>query len=457
MLDTSFAQELYHSYAKDMPIIDFHNHLSAKMIAENSSMNSITEMWLGGDHYKWRALRANGVTENFITGDANDYEKFKKWAETIPYTMRNPLYHWTHLELKRYFNINSLLSPSTCRDIYEECNNQINSGKFGARDLLDKMSVEVVCTTDDPCDSLEYHIKANAISGLKTLPTWRPDRVVAIDNLKTFNEYIDLLTQTSNIEITTFADLLKALEVRQQHFINVGCVASDHGVDTFYAEDYSTNEIESIFSKARSMSELTESDIKKYKSAILYSLALMNKRAGWVQQFHIGPLRNNCSRLFSQLGADIGCDSMNDKPIAEAMGRFFDSLDRDNMLTKTIVYNLNPKDTEVIMSMCYNFNDGREAGKMQYGSAWWFLDQKDGMTKQIEALSSMGLLSRFVGMLTDSRSFLSFTRHEYFRRLLCNIIGDDLNKGLLPVTEINHIGKMVSDICYNNAKQYFGV
>lgn len=449
MLDSDYAVRLYKEYASGCPIIDFHNHLDAKAIAENYAPHSITGLWLGGDHYKWRAMRANGVSENFITGDADDYAKFEKWAETVPYTMRNPLYHWTHLELKRYFGIDDILSVGNAKDIYNRCNEQIRQGGFGAADLLRKMSVEVVCTTDDPLDTLEFHGENN---GIKVLPGWRPDKVLAVEDTAAFNAYIDRF----GCEINNLKELLEQLEKRQKHFISKGCKVADHGLDTFYSDNFTMEEADVVFRKIRNKECLSDAEISLYKSAMLYYLGCMNHKAGWVQQFHIGPLRNNSSRLYKKLGADIGCDSMNDKPVAQSMSRYFDRLDSENRLAKTIVYNLNPKDTEVIATMLYNFNDGSCAGKMQYGAAWWFLDQSDGMRKQIEALSSLGLLSRFVGMLTDSRSFLSFTRHEYFRRLLCNILGDDLKKGLLPESEFEFIGDMVKKICYSNSKEYFG-
>lgn len=448
MLNSAAAVELYHNFAQNQPIIDFHNHLDPRAIAMNTVPRSITELWLGGDHYKWRAMRANGVAEEFVTGAADDYAKFEKWAETIPHTMRNPLYHWTHLELKRYFGIDTLLSPTTSRQIYDQCNDQITAGGFGAADLLRRMNVEVVCTTDDPLDTLEFH---GTHHGVRVLPTWRPDRAVAIDNPAEFNKYID------RFAVNTYPELIAALEERQRHFIAKGCCVADHGLDTFYAVDYTEQQVADIFIKARHSEQLTELEIEQYKSAILYRLAVMNHRAGWVQQFHIGPLRNNSSRLFSKLGADVGCDSMGDKPLAQSMSNFLNRLDMTDQLTKTVVYNLNPRDTELITTMLYNFNDGSIAGKMQYGAAWWFLDQADGMQRQIEALSSNGLLSHFIGMLTDSRSFLSFTRHEYFRRLLCNIIGADIESGLLPASEMAFIGEMVSRICYGNSKAYFSL
>lgn len=450
MLQSGAAVDLYHKYAKDCAIIDFHNHLDPKAIATNYQARSITELWLGGDHYKWRLMRANGVDERLITGDGDDFDKFYAWAQTLQNSMRNPLYHWSHLELKRYFGVSELLTSSSARRIYDLCNEKIANGGYGAADLLKMMNVEVVCTTDDPLDTLEFH---GVHSGIRVLPSWRPDRVLAVDNSVVWNEYIDRF----EAKIETLNDLYVALEKRQQHFINKGCKVSDHGLDTFYAEPFTTEVASAIFAKARKNEILTENEINIYKSAVLHQLGVINNKAGWVQQFHIGPLRNNSSRLFNKLGADIGCDSLGDKSIAIPMSKYLDSLDKKAQLTKTIIYNLNPKDSEVIAAMLYNFNDGSVAGKMQYGAAWWFLDQADGMRKQIETLSSFGLLSQFVGMLTDSRSFLSFTRHEYFRRVLCSIIGQDIENGLIPRQEIEFVGQMVKNICYNNSKKYFGL
>lgn len=455
MLSNATAQRLYDNYTCGMPIFDYHNHLSAKQIAENYTPPSITQMWLGADHYKWRLLRANGVEERYITGESSDYEKFEKWAQTLPYAMRNPIYHWSHLELKRYFGEDRLLTPESCREIYDACNAKIAEGGYGAMDLLRRMNVRTVCTTDDPIDTLEYHAKANAQqSDVRVLPTWRPDRVVAIDRVD-FVDYLSTLGDVAGVEITNFDRLLEALEIRQQHFVESGCLVSDHGLDRLYAEEFSPTQVNSILCAALTGEELTKQDVVIYKSAILYHLALMNHRVGWVQQFHVGPLRNASTRLFNALGADVGGDSIDDKPIAEDLKRFFDSLDVRNSLSKTILYNLNPKDSEVMATMCYNFNDGSCVGKMQYGAAWWFLDQVDGMTKQIETLSSLGLLSRFVGMLTDSRSFLSFPRHEYFRRILCNILGEDIEQGRLPASQEKFIGEVIKDICYNNACRFF--
>lgn len=461
LLGTDVARELYHDHAEYMPIIDYHNHLSPKQVAEDFRAENIAQLWLGGDHYKWRAMRAAGVDERYITGDASDWEKFAKWAETVPQTIRNPLYHWTALELKRYFGVDTLLKPETARDIYDRCNSMLLSDpeSFSARGLLRRMNVEAICTTDDPADSLEYHIayaKTRKTDDPAMLPAWRPDKVMAVENAGVWNTYICKLAEVAGREITSFGDLLTVLRERQKFFVKAGCRVSDHGLDTFYGEDFTDAQLESLFAALRSGQELTEQETVVFKSGMLYHLAVMNHDQGWVQQFHVGPLRNNRTKLLQNYGPDAGCDSLDDKPIAGAMGRFFDRLDRDGLLTKTIVYNLNPKDGEVMAAMAGNFNDGSVAGKMQYGAAWWFSDHLNGMERQMNILSDYGLLSRFVGMLTDSRSFLSFPRHEYFRRLLCDMLGRDLERGLIPASEMEAVGRMVEDICYRNAKAYFG-
>lgn len=461
LLGTDAARELYHDHAESMPIIDYHNHLSPQQVSEDFRAENIAQLWLGGDHYKWRAMRAAGIDERCITGDASDWEKFAKWAETVPQTIRNPLYHWTALELKRYFGVDTLLKPETAREIYDRCNSMLLSdpAAFSARGLLRRMNVEAICTTDDPADSLEYHIayaKTRKTGDPAMLPAWRPDKVMAVENAEVWNTYIYRLAKVAGREITSFGDLLAVLRLRQKFFAEVGCRVSDHGLDTFYGEDFTDVQLESLFAALRNGRELTEPETAAFKSGMLYHLAVMNHEQGWVQQFHVGPLRNNRTKLLQNYGPDAGCDSLDDKPVARPMGRFFDRLDRDGLLTKTIVYNLNPKDGEVMAAMAGNFNDGSVAGKMQYGAAWWFSDHLNGMERQMNILSDYGLLSRFVGMLTDSRSFLSFPRHEYFRRLLCDMLGRDLEKGLIPAAEMAAVGRMVEDICYRNAKVYFG-
>lgn len=457
LLQNETAQQLYHKHAEKLPIIDYHCHLIPAMVAEDYQFKTLTEIWLGGDHYKWRAMRTNGVDEKYCTGkDTSDWEKFEKWAETVPYTMRNPLYHWTHLELKRAFGIEKLLSPKTAREIYEECTAKLQTKEYSARNLMRKFKVEVVCTTDDPVDSLEYHAKVKKEGfEIKMLPAWRPDKAMAVENPTVFRAYVEKLGQTADVNIVVFDDLITALRKRHDFFSEMGCKLSDHGIEEFYAEDYTENEIKTIFNKVYSGKELTKEEILKFKSAMMVIFAELDWEKGWVQQFHYGAIRNNNTRLFKLLGPDTGFDSIGTFTTAKAMSKFFDRLDVQNKLTKTIIYNLNPADNEVVATMIGNFQDGRVPGKMQFGAAWWFLDQKDGIEKQLNTLSVLGLLSRFVGMLTDSRSFLSYPRHEYFRRILCNLLGNDIENGLLPYQELDFIGQMVENISYYNAKSYF--
>jgi len=457
LLQTETAQNLYHNHAAQQPIIDYHCHLVPSMVANDHQFKSITEAWLGGDHYKWRAMRTNGVDEKFCTGkDTSDWEKFEKWAATVPYTMRNPLYHWTHLELKTAFGIEKLLSPKTAREIFDECNEKLQSPQFSARNLMRHYKVEAVCTTDDPVDTLEHHI-ATKKDGfeIKMLPTWRPDKAMAVESSANFRSYVEQLSAISGVTISSFDDMIVALRKRQDFFAELGCKLSDHGIEEFYAEDYTETEIKAIFNKIYGGKELAQEEVLKFKSAMMVIFAEMDWEKGWTQQFHYGAIRNNNTRLFNKLGADTGFDSIGTFSTAKAMSKFLNRLDTNNKLAKTILYNLNPSDNEMIATMIGNFQDGTVAGKIQFGSGWWFLDQKDGMEKQMNALSVLGLLSRFVGMLTDSRSFLSYPRHEYFRRTLCNLIGNDVENGLLPHQELEFIGKMVEDISYNNAKSFF--
>lgn len=456
ILSNKFSEILYHEYCKDLPIIDYHCHLDPKLIAEDYQFDNLGEIWLSGDHYKWRALRANGINEKYVTGDASDWEKFEKWAETVPYTMRNPLYHWTHLELKTAFGIDNLLNPKTAQEIYDDCTAKLRTKEYSARNLMKRYKVEVVCTTDDPTDSLEYHqVLQKEDFEIKVLPTWRPDKALAVDNPLTYKAYIEKLSVVSGISISSFSDLIEALRIRHDFFASVGCKLSDHGLDYFYAEDYTISEIENIFKKVYEGNELSKEEIIKFKSALLFEGAVMDWEKGWTQQFHFGVIRNNNSRLFNKVGADVGCDSIGDFTQAQSMAKFFDKLDFIGKLTKTILYNLNPRDNDLIATMIGNFQDGSTPGKIQFGSGWWFLDQKDGMEAQMNSLSNQGLLSRFVGMLTDSRSFLSYPRHEYFRRILCNLIGEDIKKGLLPESELPFLGEMVKNISYYNAKNFF--
>lgn len=459
LLYSDTAKYLYHNFAKHNPIIDYHCHLEPKKIADDYKFSSITEIWLGGDHYKWRAMRTNGVDEEYITGKStSDWEKFEKWAETIPYTMRNPLYHWSHLELKTAFGIDKLLSPKTAREIFDECNAKLATPDYTARKFMERYNVETVCTTDDPVDTLEYH-KIVAESGfkVKVLPTWRPDKAMAVESAVNFRSYVEKLSSVSSVSISTFNDLVDALKNRHDFFASMGCRLSDHGIEEFYAEDYTDAEINAIFNKVYSGKELTNEEILKFKSAMLVVFAEMDNEKGWTQQFHYGAIRNNNTRMFEKLGPDTGFDSIGVFNTSKAMAKFLDRLNTADKLTKTILYNLNPADNEVIGTMIGNFQQGPVAGKIQFGSGWWFLDQKDGMQKQMNCLSVLGLLSRFVGMLTDSRSFLSYPRHEYFRRILCNLIGEDVEKGELPASEIEFLGQMVNDISYNNAKRYLNL
>ena len=456
LLQTPTAERLYHDHASKMPIIDYHCHLNPEYVANDHRFRNLSEIWLAGDHYKWRAMRTNGVAERFCTGDASDWEKFEKWAETVPYTMRNPLYHWTHLELKTAFGVEKLLSPATAREIYDHCSAMLQQPEYSARGLMMRYNVEVVCTTDDPIDSLEHHIKCKEDGfKCKVLPTWRPDKAMAVESPEAFKTYIDKLSEVSGVAIGSFATLLDALRVRHRFFESVRCRLSDHGIEAFSAEDYTSAEIEAIFAKVYGGNMLTEQEIIKYKSAMLVEFGIMDHESGWTQQFHYGPIRNNNSRMMALLGPDTGFDSIGDFNTAKSMAKFLDRLDSQDKLAKTIIYNINPRDNEMIATMIGNFQDGSIPGKIQFGSGWWFLDQKDGMERQMNSLSLLGLLSRFVGMLTDSRSFLSYPRHEYFRRTLCNLIGNDVEQGLLPASELDFIGKMVENISYNNAKEYF--
>ena len=456
LLKTKTAQTLYHEYAQKMPLIDYHCHLSPEQIAGNLQFRNLTDAWLSGDHYKWRAMRANGVDESYCTGSKTDEEKFMKWAETVPYTMRNPLYHWTHLELQRYFGVKEILNPNSAKSIYEQCSAMLQDPNYSTQGLIQKMNVRVICTTDDPIDNLEWHQKIKDSNfAVKVFPAFRPDKAMEVSNTNSFALYVKKVEEVSNTTITNLSDYLSALKNRHDFFATMGCNVSDHGLEEIYAEDFTEKEVASIFVKALAGEALSLLEQRKFKSSMLLQFAIWDWEKGWIQQYHLGALRNNNARMLKQLGPDTGWDSIGDFSQAAALARFLNKLDSEDQLTKTIVYNLNPADNELMATMIGNFNDGSVAGKVQFGSAWWFLDQKDGMERQINALSNMGLLSRFVGMLTDSRSFLSYPRHEYFRRIVCNLFGNEIEEGELP-NDIAWTGKIIQDICFNNANQYFG-
>jgi len=457
LLENDTAKRLYHEVAAPLPIIDYHCHLDPAQIASDSSFENLSQAWLAGDHYKWRAMRANGIDERFCTGDAGDKEKFLKWAETVPDTLRNPLYHWTHLELQRYFGIHDLLNPESAPKIYQQVNEMLQSEDYSVRKLIRKMNVEVICTTDDPADSLEHHQKIRE-DGFETrvLPAWRPDLTMAVEDPLSYKLYLAQLEKAADCSISTYMDLLTALNDRHEFFHEMGCRISDHGLETFYNKDFDHREIEKIFLKIRSGRHLNPQEIASFKSCMLVELAVMDHDRGWTQQFHVGALRSNNSRRLHDLGPNTGFDSIGDFKMAKAMSRFLDRLDLQDQLAKTIVYNINPADNALMVTMVNNFNDGKIPGKMQFGSGWWFLDQKYGMTDQLNTLSSLGLLSRFVGMLTDSRSFLSYPRHEYFRRILCNLVGTDVEKGEIP-NDPSLVDELIKNVCYCNAKNYFAL
>ncbi len=457
LLRTKTSQRLYHEFAADEPILDYHTHLPPAEMAANNRFGDLAKVWLGGDHYKWRAMRANGVPERFCTGDAPPYEKFLAWARTVPQTLRNPLYHWTHLELKRYFDIDELLDEKTAPRIWEQANEKLNSEELTPRGIFQKFKVRAVCTTDDPTDDLAYH-KQIAASNLGTgvYPTFRPDRVLEIELTEQFNSWVDKLAGASNIAISQFADLLAALKQRHDDFHEQGCRLSDHGINSCYADFCDEETAASIFNKARSGHGVSPDEQRQFATYLMVYVGRLNAEKHWTMQLHLGALRNTNSRLLKQLGRDVGCDSIGDSQQALALARFLDRLEQENALPKTILYNLNPADNYVIATMIGNFQDGEIAGKIQMGSGWWFLDQWEGMQWQMNALSSQGLLARFIGMLTDSRSFLSYPRHEYFRRCLCDLLGTDVENGAIP-DEDSLLGPMVRNICYHNAKEYLGL
>lgn len=457
LLETSTAQKLYHEYAAPQPIIDYHCHLPPSQIAENKQFANITEIWLGGDHYKWRFMRSSGVTEDFLTGNQPDKDKFRKFCEVLPMGVGNPLYHWSHLELQRYFGIKTLVSAATADELWESCNAELKKPQSFARGLMTRSNVRAVCTTDDPADDLAHHkaIAADKSFAVKVLPTFRPDKAFNIDRVG-FQDYIKKLASISGITINTFADLLKALDKRLDYFAAQSCKVSDHAIDIAFFTPATDAELNQSLSRAMSNEVVTPLQADQFKTAIMLHLGREYARRGWAMQLHIGAQRNNNTRMFKQMGPDTGWDSIADDLISAKIARFLDTLDGDDLLPKTIIYCLNPIHNEVLGTMIGNYQDGKVIGKMQFGSGWWFNDQKDGMIRQITALSQLGNLGAFVGMLTDSRSFLSYTRHEYFRRILCNMIGNWVENGEYPQDWVL-LKKIVEDICYNNAQRYFNL
>ncbi len=457
LLETDTARELYHSFAKDLPIIDYHCHLSPELMAADHRFRSITEIWLEGDHYKWRAMRACGVSERLITGNASDFEKFEAWARTVPATLANPLYHWTAMELKRPFGISEALSPATARDIFDRCNEQLTGGDLTTMGILRSFRVAVVCTTDDPADSLEAHrqlaLRPDPVT--RVYPTWRPDKALGVDNVVAWNDWVDRLAAVANNAVDSWDALLSVLDQRHAEFHRLGCRASDHGLNRMHSAPFTDAEASTIFSRLRAGKAVSAVEAEVFRSALLHRMAILDHARGWAQQFHLGALRNTNTRMRGLLGPDTGYDAIGDFDQAEPLVRFLDNLDATDQLAKTILYNLNPAWNPVFATIAGCFNDGVTAGKMQFGAAWWFLDQLDGMEAQMRTLASVGLLSQFVGMVTDSRSFLSFPRHEYFRRLLCQMLGEEVRRGRLP-QDVESLGALVTDICCRNALNYFG-
>lgn len=457
LLETATARELYFNYAQPQPIFDYHCHLPPQDIAENHRFRNLAEIWLGGDHYKWRAMRTNGVAEKYCTGDASDYEKYLAYIRTIPYTLRNPLYHWSHLELLRYFDIDLALTEENAKTIWDQANAKLAAPDLFAHGIMDKFKVMVVGTTDDPTDSLEYHQQIRR-SGIKTrvYPTFRPDKALTVSNPVLFNNWTDKLASVSGIDIGNIKNFLDALKKRHDFFHELGGRLSDHGLETCFEAECTDTEASQIFDKARSGKPASPDETTKFGAYMMIYFGRLDAARGWTKQLHLGALRNNNTRFFNQLGPDTGFDSTGDFSQARALSRYLDALDATNELPKMVLYNLNPADNYVIGTMIGNFQDGSIAGKIQFGGGWWFLDQKEGMEWQFNALSNLGLFRRFVGMLTDSRSFMSYPRHEYFRRLLCNVLGNDVAKGLLP-NDVPLLGQMVKEICFENAKKFFGL
>jgi glucuronate isomerase len=457
LLETETARDLYHRVAKDLPIVDYHCHLSPDLMAADHRFRSITEIWLEGDHYKWRAMRTNGVPERFCTGDASDWEKFEAWARTVPDTLGNPLYHWTHMELRRPFGIETRLSPATARATFDRANERLREDAFAAMGLLKQFRVAVVCSTDDPTETLEVHatLAARKDPDTQVFPTWRPDKAVLVEDLPAWTAWLGKLEKAAGVEIGSWEALLAALEKRHTLFHERGCRASDHGLEVIDAEPFTDEVAAGLFARLRAGKALDAGEARVFRAALLHRLALLDHARGWVQQYHVGAMRNNNTRMRRRLGPDTGFDSIGDFEQGRSLARFLDRLDETDRLAKTILYNLNPADNELMATMIGNFQDGSVPGKIQWGSAWWFLDQLDGMEAQMRILASMGLLSRFVGMITDSRSFLSYPRHDYFRRLLCNLLGEDVRRGRLP-DDRKALGNLVANVCFYNARDYFG-
>ena len=453
LLENKTAERLFYGFSQNLPVIDFHCHLSPKLIADDHQFENITQVWLDGDHYKWRAMRANGISETFCSGKASDIDKFKSWAKTIPYVIGNPLYHWTHLEMARYFNIFTLLSPSNAQIVYEDTSALLRTKEFSTQSMLRKMKVEVVCTTDDPVDSLEHHNKFRGSALPSLFPTFRPDNILKTEDPGKYISYIRELEKMSGIEVKTFNTLIEALDKRHDFFHKTGARLSDHGLEKFWFAEFKSSEIDSALKRLLDGKTISSGETEKYRTAVMIELCRLNHKRGWTQQFHIGAIRNNSSRMFSIIGADTGWDSIGSTQDASKMSKFLNALDSTDQLAKTILYNMNPADNEMMITMAGSFNDGSSPARVQYGPAWWFLDQKNGIEKHLNDISSFGLLRRFIGMVTDSRSFLSYPRHEYFRRIVCNFIGKEVEKGLIPNDEAL-LKPLIEGISYTNAKEF---
>jgi glucuronate isomerase len=457
LLHSRTARNLYHQYAADAPILDYHSHLPPADIANDRRFGNLYEPWLEGDHYKWRAMRANGVSERFCTGDAAPYDKFVAWARTVPATVRNPLYQWTHLELRRYFGINELLDESTAKQVWDRANHALQSKELSAQGIIRKFKVRVQCTTDDPCDDLAHHLRVNSSAlGFRLYPTFRPDKALRVDLAEAFGAWVRRLEAASGIPVSSLRDFLDALKQRHDFFHSVGGRLSDHGLNHCYATPCTEKEASDIFAKARAGDAADAMGQEQFASFLMMFFGRLDAARGWTKQLHLGALRNVNGRAMQELGADSGFDAVGDERQAERLAAYLDALEREHSLPKTIVYNVNPNDNYVLATLAGSFQEDSVAGKIQFGSAWWFLDTKDGMEAQIDALSNVSLLSRFVGMLTDSRSFMSFPRHEYFRRVLCNLLGRDVENGELPKDE-KLLGSTVRNICFENAFRYLGL